>query len=347
MANNTIYPYGTEGILPSSIGIVNDLVTGGADKALSAQMGKVLNESTPGIDDGASENDLEIADENENVLAIFEGGNIKVKNFDTARIKLDLFLDRFKGKKIGIIGDSISTYNGWLPSSVSGYDGTTYSNFYPYGDVDAVSKTWWYILAQRLGLKPSEDINTCSWSGSRVTTTSNNVNSDSTTNAGPGCSTRRITDLAIRGWNPDIVIVFISCNDWAHEIAVGTWKVSDPIPSEGLITNMRAAYALMLSKIQAAYPSARIFCCTNLDDKNRDDAAGWPSENGNGVTTYEWNQNIIEIAGAFGCDVIDLHSCGLNYANIASYAVDSGLHPNADGMKFLAGRVFNELVIKY
>lgn len=33
MANSTIYPYGTGGGLPSSIGIINDLVTGGANKA--------------------------------------------------------------------------------------------------------------------------------------------------------------------------------------------------------------------------------------------------------------------------------------------------------------------------
>lgn len=44
MANNTVYPYGTDGQLPASIGIINDLTTGGADKALSAEMGKQLNE---------------------------------------------------------------------------------------------------------------------------------------------------------------------------------------------------------------------------------------------------------------------------------------------------------------
>lgn len=43
MADTTIYPYGTNGQLPSSIGVVNDLITGGADKALSAEMGKELN----------------------------------------------------------------------------------------------------------------------------------------------------------------------------------------------------------------------------------------------------------------------------------------------------------------
>lgn len=40
MANTTIYPYGTNGQLPSSIGVINDLTTGGADKALSAEQGK-------------------------------------------------------------------------------------------------------------------------------------------------------------------------------------------------------------------------------------------------------------------------------------------------------------------
>lgn len=44
MANQTVYPYGTNGELPSSIGIINDLTTGGADKALSAQQGRVINE---------------------------------------------------------------------------------------------------------------------------------------------------------------------------------------------------------------------------------------------------------------------------------------------------------------
>ncbi len=44
MANKTVYPYGTGGSLPSSIGIVNDLRTGGADKALAAEQGKVIGD---------------------------------------------------------------------------------------------------------------------------------------------------------------------------------------------------------------------------------------------------------------------------------------------------------------
>lgn len=44
MGNKTVYPFGTGGQLPSGVGIINDLTTGGADKALSAEMGKRLAE---------------------------------------------------------------------------------------------------------------------------------------------------------------------------------------------------------------------------------------------------------------------------------------------------------------
>lgn len=44
MANKTIYPYGVGGETPSGIDIVDDLTTGGRDKALSAEQGKNLAE---------------------------------------------------------------------------------------------------------------------------------------------------------------------------------------------------------------------------------------------------------------------------------------------------------------
>lgn len=44
MANETVYPFGPGGQLPSSIGIINDLKTGGADKALAAEQGKFLDD---------------------------------------------------------------------------------------------------------------------------------------------------------------------------------------------------------------------------------------------------------------------------------------------------------------
>lgn len=60
MANQTVYPYGTNGELPSSIGIINDRKTGGVDKALSAQQGVEIGQ---------------IIDPSELVDIPFDGGN--------------------------------------------------------------------------------------------------------------------------------------------------------------------------------------------------------------------------------------------------------------------------------
>jgi lysophospholipase L1-like esterase len=286
------------------------------------------------------EGDYEIKDGNGNVLMRLKDGHIKTKKFDSSLG--NFLLDKFIGKKIAIIGDSISTYSGWLPSDISGYDGSTYATYYPHGDVDNVTKTWWYKALSYLGLEPSTDLNNCSWSGSRVT-----GDSESTTSASAGCSTKRITDLSLRITTPDIVLVFIGCNDWGNEVAVGNWAVTDTVPSEGTISTFRPAFAVMLNKIHVTYPNARVFVCTILDDYKRDEIAGYPPENGNGVVTYQWNENIKEIAEAFGCDVIDMHNCGLTYSNMQSFCVDEGLHPNAAGMEMMARKVASELIAKY
>lgn len=79
MANNTIYPYGTGGQMPSGIPLVNDLTTGGADKALSAEMGKSI-----GIkNEEYNKSDFCIADESGNEIVRFSGGHIITKNFNS------------------------------------------------------------------------------------------------------------------------------------------------------------------------------------------------------------------------------------------------------------------------
>ena len=44
MADKTVYPFGTGGQLPANIGVIDDLITGGADNALSAEQGKLIGE---------------------------------------------------------------------------------------------------------------------------------------------------------------------------------------------------------------------------------------------------------------------------------------------------------------
>ena len=288
---------------------------------------KVINNST--------KYDLEISDEMGNILAIFEEGGIKTKNFNSKNVAP--LLEKFKNKSIGIVGDSISTYKGWLPSDIEGYDGSTYQAFYPRSGVNNVEFTWWYILAKMLNIEPNK-ISNCSWSGSKIT-----GNALSNESASAGCSNRRVTDLSARGFTPDIIICFISCNDWAYNVDIGTW-----VPSDEIVYTLRESYAVLLNKIHTNYPLSHIFVCTNLDDYNRDGDSTWPSNNSRGISTFEWNKNIIELADAFGYDVINLNKCGINYQNISSYfSIDNGLHPNIDGMKLIAQKAYNEIVAKY
>ena len=240
---------------------------------------------------------------------------------------------------IAIIGDSISTFAGYLASDNEGYQGDAYKTYYPIGDVRKADNTWWYKLSLLLGIDAANICN-CSWSGSRVT-----GNSMSDLNASAGCSNKRISDLSAKGFTPELIVCFISCNDWAGNIPIGKWYAIDPIPPEGIITTFREAYAIMLYKIKASYPSALIVCLTNLDDAKRDSTPGWPSNNASGVSVEEWNQNIREVSEAFGCHIIDLKDCGIDFHNVSRYTVDGGLHPNDAGMTLIARKVASELTL--
>ena len=239
--------------------------------------------------------------------------------------------------RIAVLGDSISTFAGFLASDTQGYQGAAYKSYYPSGDVRKINDTWWYKLCQLLGADINNLCN-CSWSGSRVT-----GNSNSETDASAGCSNRRIADLSVKGFTPDLVICYISCNDWANSVPIGDWSSSDPVPEDGNVSSLREAYALMIHKIRQQYPSSMVVCLTNLDDSKRDKTPGWPSNNTVGVTVEEWNQNIKEISSAFDCITIDLQTCGINYENVSKYTVDGGLHPNSAGMTLIAKKIASDL----
>lgn len=64
MSNKTIYPFGTEGTLPSGIPLVNDTVTGGADKALSAEQGKLLAERLDSYETEVTQDGIYFVDAN-------------------------------------------------------------------------------------------------------------------------------------------------------------------------------------------------------------------------------------------------------------------------------------------
>ena len=221
----------------------------------------------------------------------------------------------YKDKRISILGDSISTFAGYIPEGNATY--------YPAGTVQSVQDTWWKKLIDALGLVL--DTNN-SWSGSRVTTTGGE--------ASAGCMTR-----AQSLGTPDVIIVWMGINDFNNEVALGTYDGKSEIPTA--TTTFREAYGIMLNKILTAYPSAEVWVCT-LPQCERNGTTGFPEVNGNGVALLDFNIAIEELARAFGVKVLDHNRCGLTYQNMSVFNPDQ-LHPNKYGHSLVANNDIRQM----
>ena len=125
MANTTVYPYGQNGSLPGSIGIVNDFQTGGADKALSAEVGKTIGTEVFG----------EMVQFDLSTLAPTTGLINSADKWDTDSVSTCVFLPCTPGKSYKFVNNSGRTANiapltvsswgpqGGDPSFATGYSG--------------------------------------------------------------------------------------------------------------------------------------------------------------------------------------------------------------------------------
>lgn len=243
------------------------------------------------------------------------GVTIYIKTGMTSKIR-EVMNSVYKGKTLSILGDSISTFSGYIPSGNATY--------YPSGTVTKVTDTWWKKLIDALGVELN--VNN-SWSGSRVTTTGGT--------ASAGCGER----AEALGTSPDIIIVWMGINDFNNEVALGTYDGTTALPS--VTTTFREAYAIMLNKILTKYQTSEVWVCT-LPQCERNAETGFPEINGNGVALAEFNKAIKELADAFGVKVLDHNKCGLTYQNMPTYNPDN-LHPNKDGHSLIANNDIRQM----
>ena len=237
-----------------------------------------------------------------------------------------------KGKKISIVGDSISTYKDWVPNG--------YAWYYPQTgkDVDNVNKTWWKEVIDTCGLSL---VTNASWSGSWVCY-DDYVSSDS---AKIAYTDARINALADGDTKPDIIVVLIGTNDFIHDGGnpLGTLDENTELPGGATpITDFRPAYATMIDKIRTTYPDAHVYCCT-LIQRYRSTDTTYPIKNGNGDALALYNKAIIDISTWMGCNLIRLDTA-ISLGQVADYTIDGTLHPNAAGMKLIANEVIRTLV---
>lgn len=234
------------------------------------------------------------------------------------------------GKVISVLGDSISTFKGYIPTA-DGFN-EEHPHTYPAKDVTTWDKTWWGQVITRLGAKLG--IND-SWSGSRVQNTYTAENPGG--NVGTKVCIPSITRTSNLGSNgtPDVILVYAGTNDGKFSTfsTFDTTVAYAEVDLEAVTwSNFELAYKDLLMRLQYYYPNARIV--TLLPTY----VTSWYTNE----KLYKMNHNIQQISEYFGAVCVDLRKCGITNANKASYTCD-GLHPNLAGMTMIADYVIAQM----
>lgn len=157
------------------------------------------------------------------------------------------FAGCISGKKVSIIGDSISTFD------ADGYKTEGYAQYYPntsVPDVTSVEDTWWKKVLDACGCVLEKNV---SYSGSRAT------NTDSSK---PSFYARCTTALL---GNPDTILVELGTNDSNGTVSIGEYDYTTAYTSLSEAT-FATAYIKGVKALKALYPNAEIVCVAlNMD----------------------------------------------------------------------------------
>lgn len=232
----------------------------------------------------------------------------------------------FEGLGLSVLGDSISTFDGWIPFG--------FNVFYPLdGEVSDVSQTWWMMLLEDTGMELCANNSS---SGSLCA-------GDSLAENGMqyACSTFRLSFLTGKqGKMPDIIIIYMGTNDLLNGIPIGD-NDGTKIVEEGEIGNFSDAYSMILDKLASDYPASQIYCCTLVQVGQWGTSQPFEMlENGIGLTSKDYSDCIRTIAENKGVPVIDLYNCGIEIDNLQDMTSD-GVHLNPEGMKYVERAVLS------
>ncbi|MBD5520928.1 MAG: hypothetical protein HDR03_06830 [Lachnospiraceae bacterium] len=248
---------------------------------------------------------------------------------DEEDIDIDI-ADILKDKTLSILGDSISTYEGWIPDE--------YAVFFPLdGEVGDVDETWWKMFMDDAGMQFCAN---SSSSGSTCVGDSLSID-----NPKFACSNYRIDDLIGKGGTyPDVIIVYMGTNDCLTSIPIGE-NDGTQFVEEGVIETFSDAYTLILDKLESQYPMAQIYCCTltQLGSWGSGNKPFVTFVNSDGLTSEDYSKQIETIASNRGLNVIDLCNCGINEKNMPQYVTD-GVHLNTEGMKLVRDSVESSII---
>lgn len=208
---------------------------------------------------------------------------------------------------ISIVGDSISTYEGFNPEGYAVfYDRETQQR----NGLTSVYDTWWAKVNQALGGYLC--VNNA-FSGSRVTGKDFPAAS----------SWQRTGALHTAQYTPDLILIYIGFNDFGSGVAVrrtglNLFSKKDP----GYFAD---AYSKMLSQIKRNYPQAKIVCATLMRTGIAANES-WIFPEQFSLTNFEdYNQSIRQVCKKENCYLADLSALNWRYETL------DGTHPTKNG----------------
>lgn len=218
-------------------------------------------------------------------------------------------------KQISIIGDSISTYYGYVPDGYKVYynEETALKN-----QLTSVDDTWWRIVCKHLG---AEICVNNSYSGSRVS--GNGFECAS--------SDERTSSLHTEGATPDLILLYIGANDFGRGIGI---KENPFFYKEAIFYD---AYKNMLQRIKNNYPDSQIICATLMKSSVKGNPQWEYPRSKTGISLEEYNEAIREIANNVGVLVADLEALNTPYETLDT------LHPTREGHRTIANDWISEL----
>jgi len=233
--------------------------------------------------------------------------------------------NKYKNKQFSILGDSISTLEGYNPQG--------YNVFYTgenciRSNVREMNDTWW---GKVIGFFEGELLVNNSWSGSRVTKLPNRSELFPS-----GCSDERTSFLHINTIMPDVIIVNLGSNDWAFGARI--IDETHVLESDNKFNFFETAYDSMLKKLRKNYPNSEIWCCTLTETymSSRADFK-FPYEYA-GIHIDEYNNIIRKACWENECKLIDLYCSKIAYDSI------DGSHPTKAGMDAIATGIIQEII---
>ena len=232
--------------------------------------------------------------------------------------------NKYFGKQFSILGDSISTLEGYNPKGYKVfYSG---DNCVKAGVVEA-KDTWWDKV---IGFFGGELLVNNSWSGSRVTKLK-----DKEQLFPSGCSDERTAALHINDVKPDVILVYLGTNDWAFGAKTGH---DTRILGEDRNELFDEAYDSMIKKLKSNYPESESWCCTFCEThiSKRPDFQ-FPHQYA-GTHIEEYNEIIRKVVGHHNCKLVDLYDYRMTYDSI------DGSHPTNTGMNTIATMIIRSIV---